>query len=186
MSRQLRKRRYLFQEDLEMQNKDISEKMDHTPIKRQRLTENNTPTSSFETFKLDAFIYNGKQITSKTAVELGDEDAEDIWTTVLRRDWADIQGFIIRKRGDTIRLTYHLEAETSVRDLVNDSEVTYERKSLAGPEIFKLRVAGLQNVREAKIGEIVVVNARGTGFEVKPVQVLEWMEKFGAVVGDFR
>lgn len=65
-------------------------------------------------------------------------------------------------------------------------EFTYQRNALIGPETFSLRAVGLHTIREAQIGEIARVNARGTNFEVKPQEILQLMGEYGRVIGDIR
>jgi len=69
---------------------------------------------------------------------------------------------------------------------VEEPEVVYQRRSLFGPETFTLKVLGLRDIREATLGETVKINARGTDFVVKSVQILEWMERYGDLVGEVR
>jgi len=156
-----------------------------TPPKKPKLDPNLlTPTSKVEVVKFEAFLCNGKTI-EKTS-DLGDQDVVNIWTKALKLDWDDVKGCKHKKIENVIKVTYQLADPTTIRAIINDPEFTYERQALKGPETFTIRVLGLNTIREAKIGEIVKINARGTMFEVKPAQILRWMEKFGDVIGDYR
>jgi len=79
-----------------------------------------------------------------------------------------------------------LVLDEPLRDIVEYPEVSYSRLSLFGPETFTLKVIRLGEIREARIGERVKVNIRGTDFEVKPFEILEWLERFGTIIGDHR
>jgi len=85
-----------------------------------------------------------------------------------------------------IKIIYELALDEPLRDIVDYPEILYNRQTLFGPETFTLKVQGLGDLREAKLGEIVKVNIRGTDFEVKAFEILEWMERFGVIIGDHR
>jgi len=151
-----------------------------------------SPTTKLKVFKIEAIQCNGKPLHKNT--ELSDEDIEKIWTTSLGRDWIEIDGFKQKKVTFTkqkkevtnIKIIYELCLDEPLREIVDHPEIQYQRLSLFGPETFTLKVQGLQDLREAEIGEIVTVNIRGTDFEVKAFEILEWMERFGVIVGDHR
>jgi len=143
-----------------------------------------TPSSKTSVVKVEAFLCNNRPIHKLT--ELSDDDFQRIWTKALGKDWDDVKGCIGKKFDSTIKITFELFSEVSIRSLINDLEFTYQRSALVGPETFTFRVLGLHNIREAKIGEIVRINARGTNFEVKPVEILHWMEEYGRLIGEYR
>jgi len=155
-----------------------------TPSKKPKLTDTPlTPSSKVNIFKIETNLCNGKPLSK--AIELGDEDFERIWTKALRHDWDDVKGCISKRFDNAIKITFELYTETSLKAIVNDTEFTYQRNALS-PETFTFKVLGLHNIREARIGEVVKVNARGTNFEVKPVQILEWMDEYGSLIGEYR
>lgn len=159
--------------------------MDVTPSKIQKLDDKTlTPTSKTSVIKVEAFLCNNRPLHK--LVELGDEDYQRIWTKALGKDWDDVKGCIGKRFDSSIKITFELFNEVSIRSIINDLEFNYQRNALVGPETFTLRILGLHNIREAKIGEVIRVNARGTNFEVKPVEILQWMEEYGRLVGDFR
>jgi len=94
----------------------------------------------------------------------------------------------VKSRGPSIEpCTHELFSEVTLMSVLNDLEFTYQRNSAASqPETFTFRVLGLHNIREARVGEIVRVNARGTNFDVKPCEILHWMEEYGKLIGEFR
>jgi len=158
--------------------------MDTTPV-ASNIVVGLSPNSKAHTLVLEAHLCNGKSLTKD--INFGDTDIENIWCEVLKRDWLEINGFKQRKVADNaIRIIYELVIDEPIRSIVDDPEVTYARKSLFGPQTFTLRVIGLNEIREANIGDKVRVNARGTDFVVKPVEILEWMEHFGEIVGEHR
>jgi len=166
--------------------------MDTTPSNSTQEVAGLSPKTKLKVFKLEAHLCNGKPLHKNT--ELSDEDIEKIWTIALERDWIEIEGFkqkkvtfVKQKKEVTkINILYELGLDKPLRDIVDFPEITYFRQALFGPETFTLKVLGLNDLREAKIGEKVKVNIRGTDFEVKPVEILEWMERLGTLIGDYR
>jgi len=159
----------------------MEESMDTTPI--SNAVSGLSPSSKAHTLVLEAHLCNGKALTKD--INLGDTDIENIWCEILKRDWLEVNGFKQKKvANNSIRITYELVIDEPIRSIVSDPEIIYARKSLFGPQSFTLRVIGLNEIREANLGEKVRVNARGTDFVVKPVEILEWMEQFGEIVGE--
>jgi len=112
-----------------------------------------SPSTKSHTLVLEAHLCNGKSLNKN--INLSDVDIEKIWSDSLKRDWIEIDGFKVRKVADNaIRITYELGFDEPIRSIVSEPEISYQRRSLFGPETFTLHVLGLQDLREAKIGEI--------------------------------
>jgi len=175
MPRAVRKRKM----DIEMEGTPSKD------AKRQKIEDQGlSPSSKTRVIKLEAFLCNGRPINKLT--ELGDDDHQRIWTKALSKDWDDVKGCVGKKFDNCIKITYELFHEVMLKSVTNDLEFPYQRNALIGPETFMIRVVGLHNYRNAKIGEVVRVNARGTNFEVTPEQILEWMDEYGTVIGEYR
>jgi hypothetical protein len=139
-----------------------------------------SPTSKIQVFKIDVFQCNNQPIGNST--ELGASDLEDIWTRTLKRNLEEISGYTSAKtKNKEIRIQYQLRRPMSIRDIATELEFTHERSSIFATDIFRCRVVGLNEVRQAVPGETVRVVINTPNFDITPDQIVEWMSKFGIV-----
>jgi len=163
---------------------NTEENMETTPAKNPKLDEGLSPSSKARVIKLEAYLCNGRHINK--LIKLGDDDHQRIWTKALGRDWDDVKGCIGKKFDNGIKIAHELFHKVTIKSIINDLKFPYQRNALIGPKTFMIRVQGLHNYREAKIGEVVRVNARGINFEVTPGEIIEWMDEYGTVIGEHR
>lgn len=139
-----------------------------------------SPTSKIRIFKLDITSCNGQPISQ--SIELGASDLENIWTQTLGRKLEEISGYTSTKtKSKEIRIQYQLQQPMSIRDIANEHEFTHERSSVFATDIFRCRVVGLGEVRQAAKGETIKVTVNLPNFDITSDQVTEWMSKYGKV-----
>jgi hypothetical protein len=139
-----------------------------------------SPTSKIIVFKLDVIACNGQPIGHST--ELGSQDLENIWSVTLGRSLEELSGYSSSKvKSKEIRIQYQLKSPMSIRTIANEQEFTHERSTVFATDLFKCRVVGLHEVRQANVGELVKVTVDKPNFDITPDQVIEWLSKFGTV-----
>jgi hypothetical protein len=139
-----------------------------------------SPTSKIQVLKLDVIACNGQPISQNT--ELGSSDLENIWTQTLGRSIDEVNGYSSNKaRSKDIRIQYLLKKPMSIKEIISENEFTHERSSVFATDNFRIRVVGLGEVRQARIGETVRVTVNLPNFDITPDQIIEWMSKFGKI-----
>jgi hypothetical protein len=159
-------------------------KMDHQPTVNPPVQPNNqpaiSPTSKIQVLKIDVFSCNGQAIHQST--ELGAPDLENIWTQSLGRSLEEVIGYFASKnKSGEIRIQYQLKRPMSIRDIISEQEFTYERSTVFATDNFKCKAIGLNDVRQAQIGEVVKVTVNLPNFDITPDQIIEWISKFGII-----
>ncbi len=140
-----------------------------------------SPKSKIILFKIDVISCNGQPIGRST--ELGAQDLEAIWRDTLGRNLEELSGYTSNKgrTSQDIRIQYQLKQPMSIKDIASETEFVHERSTLFATDIFRCRILGLNEVRQAAIGESVKVTVSTQNFDITPAQILEWMSKFGKV-----
>jgi hypothetical protein len=153
--------------------------------KQTMATDVISPTSKVFIFKIDIISCNGQPVSQYT--ELSSSDIEEIWTQALKRDTKELSGYTSSKaKSKEIRVQYQLKLPMSIRDIASESEYVYERITTSKTDIFKFKVIGLREVRQAQLGETVKVTVDKPNFDITPEQVVEWISKFGTVLDGHR
>ncbi len=139
-----------------------------------------SPSSKVQVLKIDVFACNGQSIHQ--SVEFGAVELENIWTQAIGRSLLELSGYTSSKNqnGD-IRIQYQLKAPMSIRDIVSEQEFIYERATVFSTDNFKCRALGLGEVRQATIGEKVKITVNLPNFDITPIQIVDWISKFGKI-----
>ena len=138
-----------------------------------------SPTSKIQLLKVDVTACNGQPVGKY--IELGATDLENIWTRTLQQRIQALDGYTSFKREGEIRIQFQLKQPMSIRDIATEQEFLHERESVLGTDIFKCKIIGLNNVRQATIGETVKATVVLPNFEILPEQIIEWLSKFGII-----
>lgn len=150
-----------------------------TPKKQKMEEDAISPSSKIQVFKIDVVACNGQPIDQST--ELGAVDLEDIWTLTIGRALDELNGYSSTKKNKEIRIQFQLKRPMSIREITNEQEFTHERSTTITTDIFRCRVVGLSEVRQAVIGELVKVTVAQPNFDIPVDQILEWLSKFGEI-----
>jgi hypothetical protein len=151
-----------------------------TPSKRRMMNEDAiSPTSKIQVFKIDVIACNGQPIDQTT--ELGAVDLEDLWTLTIGRALDELSGYSSNKKNKEIRIQFQLKKPMSIREITHEQEFNHERSTTVKTDIFRCRVVGLAEVRQAVIGETVKVTVAQPNFDISVEQILEWLSKFGDI-----
>lgn len=82
----------------------------------------------------------------------------------------------------TFRINYRLKDPAFLSELINNPEISYERKGSRGIDVYSGRVLDVESIEEAKIGETVTVIIKRTNAELSEDQINEWLIRFGKIV----
>ncbi len=142
--------------------------------------ESISPTSKVVVFKLDIISCNGKPLNS---TEIGSADLENIWTDSLLREISEVSGYTSSKTKNNaeVRAQYQLVQPLSLRSIAFEAEFNHERLGPKGVEVLRCRVVGLNNIRQANVGEKIKATLLLPNFDVTPEQLVAWISRYGKI-----
>jgi len=130
--------------------------------------------------RIDILSLNGKNFDHK----FSGEDVKDLWEKGLKRDRLEIIGQSSNKISKTVlRVNIQLKSELSLKEISPTAEFTYHKSTIFQNYAYDCKVVGLGRMKEAEIGDTVVITIKRGHFRFDVKQAAAWIEHFGKIVG---
>lgn len=118
---------------------------------------------------------------------LSTQDVVEIWTNSLKlKPEYLLRQASFRGPNDSFRINYRITEPAYLSELITNPDVVFEKKSIAGIDTYTGRVLDIDDIEEAKIGEVVTVVIKRSNAELSEEQIALWLMRFGHIVNQPR
>lgn len=146
-------------------------------IKRSHL--NLTPGGKTRVVRIELSLLNGRSFDHC----LSTTDIISIWSGALRlKSEYLLRQASFRGPNNTFRVNFRLTEPAYLSELITNPDISYEKKTLTGVDTYTGRVLDIDNIEEAKLGEVVTVIIKRTNAELSEEQVAQWLMRFGKII----
>jgi len=145
--------------------------------KKNRL--NLSPSGKTKVVRVEISHLNGRLFDHTLPVA----DIIEIWKKALKLGHIPMpRQANFRGPNNTFRINYGLQEPNYLSDLINNPDITYEKKISSGIDTYTSRVLDIETIEEAKLGEVVTVIVKRTNAELSEEQIANWLMRFGKIV----
>jgi len=132
---------------------------------------------------IDILTLNGRKFDHKFT----GEEVKDLWNKTLKRPRDEVIGLSsARLENGALRLNIHLNRDIALEEVSATPDFEFERSSVFKNCTYSCRVVGFGSIVEADVGDVVNVVLKFSHFRFKPEAVLEWLNKYGKIIGNPR